>query len=269
MEDAGTGEEMTVKLIEHYGDDLRIVNAARESYDKQSDWLWMCPEHGTPTQRGVFCGQGECSLLGEPGLKPADAGLVGFLMKNRHGTPFEMVDFTFHVECCIGVAREWQRHRIASINERSTRYVEMKPEFYIPKPEHVRTQVGKPGHYRFEPMSPDDANWAIIQMSLYYNDAYAHYQHLLSAGIAKELARNVLPLGLMTGFYFKTNLRSLFNFLALRTAPNALLEIQLEAQAVEEIVKVEVPAAYAAWEKFGKPVGDEFHDCDSTCIEPI
>ena len=155
-----------------------------------------------------------------------------------------------------------------SINERSTRYVEMKPEFYFPKPEHVRTQVGKPGHYRFESLSFEDAVNVQDLMADGYNHAYITYQMLLQKGVAKELARNVLPLGLMTGFYFKTNLRSLFNFLALRTAPNALLEIQIEAQSVEEIVKPLVPVAYAAWEKFGKPVGDEFHDCDTGCIDP-
>jgi thymidylate synthase (FAD) len=212
---------VAVELIDHMGSDLSIVNAARVSFHKRSD------------------------EVGE-----RERGLIGFLMRNRHGTPFEMVQFQFRVRVPIGVAREWQRHRIGSFNEESTRYVEMRPDFYVPPPEAVRVQVGKPGAYTFEPH--EDPDGACILMVDAYNAAYAAYETLLERGVAKELARNVLPLGLLTEFIWSVNLRSLLNFLSLRTAPNALLEIRQEAEQVERLVEPIVPAALASWRECGK-----------------
>lgn len=214
---------MTVQLIETMGDDLSIVNAARVSYAK------------TSTE-----------------LSDADYGLIGYLARNRHGTPFEMVQFKFRVKVPIGVAREWQRHRIGSFNEVSTRYVEMLPEFYIPPLSAVRTQRGKPGHYEMVTVEPVDA--AIIQHSMReaYAAAYTAYQELIAAGVAKELARNVLPLGLYTEFIWSVNLRSVFNFLSLRTHETALLEIRREATNVEGDVKRIVPVAWNAWNENGR-----------------
>lgn len=229
---------MTVTLIDYMGDDLRIVNAARVSYDKRSEW--QIPDLNKP--------DGKPSLV----LKPADVGLIEYLMRERHGTPFEMVTFQFHVECSIGVAREWQRHRIGSFNEVSTRYVEMGNSFYVPGGAQVRCQIGKPGHYTMIPMAEDDSAAISTYMQETYEYVAMRYRHLLASGLAKEVARNVLPLGTMTQFYWQVNLRSLFNFLSLRTAPSALLEIREEALQVESLIYVIVPVALAAWNKHGR-----------------
>lgn len=230
---------MKVELLQTMGDDLTIVNAARVSYAKES--TWAC---GAPRDHQL------CALCGE--LNKADAGLIGYLMKNHHGTPFEMVQFQFRITCPIGVAREWQRHRIGSFNEVSTRYVEMAPDFYLPADHAVRRQVGKPGHYIFETVDAVDASMCRVNMQEAYNAAYAMYKNLLAEGIAKELARNVLPIGLMTQFYWSVNLRSLFNFLMLRNAPTALLEIRELAEEVERLATAIVPEAFGAFAAHGR-----------------
>lgn len=209
---------MAVELIASMGDDLSIVNAARVSFHKRSE------------------------SMGE-----SERGLTGFLMRNHHGTPFEMVQFQFRARVPIGVAREWFRHRIGSFNEESTRYVEMRPDFYVPSPCDVREQVGKPGHYTMQTMEGLKARDAIALMEHCNEKSYESYQKLLDMGVARELARNVLPLGLLTEFVWSVNLRSLFNFLSLRTAPNALLEIRVEAQEVERLADAVVPCAMEAW----------------------
>lgn len=214
---------MQVDLLDSMGSDLSIVNAARVSFAKRS------------------------TEMGE-----REHGLIGFLMRNRHGTPFEMVQFQFRLRVPIGVAREWQRHRIGSFNEESTRYVEMRPDFYVPDADAWRTQVGNPGAYSFEPILPDQALFADLEMNLAYERAYQSYRRLLEIGVARELARNVLPLGLLTEFIWSVNLRSLFNFLSLRTAPNALLEIRLAAEQVEALAEPICPVAFAAWRDNGK-----------------
>ena len=205
------------------GDDLAIVNAARVSYGKTHDHV-----------------------------DESDRGLIGYLARYRHGTPFEMVVFKFRVHVPISVAREWQRHRIGSFNEISTRYVEMLPEFYIPEPEAVRVQTGKPGHYTMEPATRALAEQCKSQMAAAYERSYETYKALLIAGVAKELARNVLPLGMYTEFIWSVNLRALFNFLSLRTADNALYEIRVEAKAVEELISSVVPIAHTAWNTCGR-----------------
>ena len=229
---------MSVELLRSMGDDLAIVNAARVSYAKESDWdieKFAHPHVGYSVA-----------------LRPADDGLINYLMKNRHGTPFEMVVFTFRIKCPIGVSREWMRHRISSFNEVSTRYVEMAPDFYVPRVEDVRAQVGKPGHYVFEPLEPVLAATITRRFERAYELAYQEYLILLEKGVAKELARNVLPLGLMTQFIWTVNLRSLLNFLSLRTHPTALLEIRTEAEQVEAFARAVVPAAMAAWDAHGR-----------------
>lgn len=227
---------MSVELLRYMGDDLSIANAARVSYAKESDWLMLGSEDGAQWRS----------------LRAADEGLINYLMKNRHGTPFEMVQLQFRVKCPIGVSREWMRHRVGSFNEVSTRYVEMAPEFYVPAPEAVRTQVGKPGHYEFIQMQHQRAEEAIYEMEECYGNCYEVYQDLIHRGVAKELARNVLPLGLMTQFIWSVNLRSLFNFLSLRTHETALLEIRTEAGEVERLAQTVAPAAMAAWNANGR-----------------
>lgn len=214
---------MSVELVESMGNDLAIANAARVSYAKHSD-----------------------------SLSAADKGLIGYLARNRHGTPFEMVQFKFGVKVPIGVAREWQRHRIGSFNEVSTRYVEMQPEFYVPPLDAMRGQVGKPGHYQMVELDSAIADQVREVMEVSYKAAYAAYEALIARGVAKELARNVLPLATMTEFIWSVNLRSLFNFLSLRTQETALLEIRREACAVEELIMPLVPVAHKAWVDGGR-----------------
>src|SRR3954447_7123106 len=153
-----------VRLDGHLGDDLSVVNAARVSFGKRSETL-----------------------------ADRDAGLIRFLMRERHGSPFEHNAFRFHVKCPIFVAREWFRHRVGSFNERSARYSEMPDEFYVPAAEDVRTQVGKPGAYSFEPVDPAVAERARERLRAGYESAYGAYQALLADGVAKEVARAVLP----------------------------------------------------------------------------
>lgn len=212
-----------VILEDSYGTDLSIVNAARQSFAKTSD------------------------TMGD-----AEAGLINFLMKNRHGTPFEMVDFRFNIKAPIFVTREWQRHRIASYNEMSGRYTEMKEEFYIPPLAAMRKQVGKPGAYVFETMMFKDAFEGRSYIADAYEDAWIRYKTLLEKGVAKELARLVLPVGIMTQFTYKTNLRSLFNFLSLRNASNAMAEIREYAATMEELIKPIIPVTMEAFEKNGR-----------------
>lgn len=233
---------MGVELIDSMGSDLSIVNAARVSFHKRSEW-WCAGCHNPIRDDNPQ----HVATLSE-----GDRKLIDFLMRNRHATPFEMVDLTFRVRCPIGVAREWMRHRTFSFNEESTRYVEMRPDFYVPAPEDVRTQVGKPGHYTFEPLPASKAAEALECMLNAYGDAYDWYQRLLADGVARELARNVLPLGLLTEFIVKGNLRNWLHFLNLRTAENALLEIRREAQEVERLAETVAPAAMAAWRECGR-----------------
>ncbi len=229
---------MTVTLVDSMGDDLIIVNAARVSHAKKSDWDY------------TFSGTGPNNAT--KSLREADKGLIGYLMRNRHGTPFEMVQFQFHISTFIGVAREWQRHRIGSFNEVSTRYVEMAPEFYHPPDRAVRSQIGKPGHYEMVQMTSHEAEQTQKIMEQAYKDAHRAYLELINHGVAKELARNVLPLGLSTEFYWSVNLRSVFNFLSLRTAPSALYEIREEAYEVERWVNEIAPVALEAFRNNGR-----------------
>lgn len=213
-----------VRLVDQYGDELRIVNFARASYGREKQTF-----------------------------EPSDAKLIEFLLKNRHGTPFEAVDFTFHVKAPITVAREWFRHRIASYNEISGRYVELEDDFYVPQPHRIRRQVGKPGAYTYERITDVDTKVkAVATMIEAYEACYSAYKTLLELGLAKDLARNVLALGLYTQFYFKVNARALMNFLSLRNAPSAMEEIQEYAEALEERMKESLPHTHAAFVKYGR-----------------
>jgi thymidylate synthase (FAD) len=213
-----------VRLDGAMADDLSVVNSARVSFDRRDETL---------TDAGV--------------------GLINFLMRERHGTPFEHNAFRFHIKCPIFVAREWMRHRIGSFNEFSARYSEMPPEFYLPELEHVRSQTGKPGAYTFVPAG-DEAfrDNAVHAMSTSIKQSIRMYNMLLEGGIAKEVARNVLPVSMYTQFYWTVNARSLMNFLSLRTAPAALLEIRQYAEDVETIFASLMPVTYAAWDEHGK-----------------
>lgn len=212
-----------VALERYCGSDIDVVNAARVSYDK----------HVTI-------------------MKERDRGLINYLMRERHGTPFEMVDFTFQIKCPLAVVREWQRHRIASYNEQSGRYTKLEPEFYLPEVEHCRTLVGKPGHYKYETLPSNIANTAIDILADFYFKAEETYDKLVELGLAKEQARLVNPLGIYTKFYFKTNLRSLFNFISLRSDETAMWEIRQYSLAIEDMIWQVAPTCMEAFNKHGR-----------------
>lgn len=207
-----------VRLDAWMADDLSVVNSARVSFGKQ------------------------VKEMGD-----ADKGLINFLMRERHGTPFEHNSFRFHVQCPIFVAREWFRHRIGSFNEFSGRYAEFDPVGYLPSVEEMRTQVGKPGSYTFEPIDTDTAKTAQNYIHDAYTESFATYEKLLEAGIAKEIARIVLPVGVMTEFYWTVNARSLMNFISLRNAQSAQYEIRILALGVEQFFAAKMPITYDAF----------------------
>lgn len=148
----------------------------------------------------------------------AKFGRIDFLMRNRHGTPFEHNAMTFRVEAPIAVFREWHRHRIGvSINEQSGRYVELPPMFYVPPPERPLVQTGKPGAYQYVPGSEEQHRTVVAGIKAQCEQAYHEYKRQLGIGIAKEVARGVLPVYLYSSMYWTCNARSLMAFLSLRT----------------------------------------------------
>lgn len=203
-----------IRLDASCADDLSVVNAARVSFGVQSEEL-----------------------------TDKDKGLIGFLMREKHGTPFEHNFFRFHVKAPIFVAREWFRHRIGwSYNEYSGRYSEITEDGYIPATEQMRSQTGKPGAYTFEPM--DDPQLPIDRIRLSYMTSFNAYRKLLDSGVAKEVARLVLPVGTYTEFYATTNARALMNFINLRGDQTAQWEIQQYANGLEKCLQKAMPVTY-------------------------
>jgi thymidylate synthase (FAD) len=198
--------------------DLSVVNAARVSFARRKEEM-----------------------------DESDEGLIRFLMRDRHGTPFEHNSFRFHIRCPIFVAREWMRHRVGSFNEFSLRYAKASDDFYVPAAEDVRTQVGKPGAYSFETVAPEVADRTRDTMREAYAAAYRAYRAMLDEGIAKEVARAVLPVGIYTEFYWTVNARSIMNFLGLRNHETAQREIRAYAAAVEELWGAHMPVTHAAF----------------------
>jgi thymidylate synthase (FAD) len=180
-------------------------------------------------------------------MDESDAGLIRFLMRERHASPFEHAVFRFHVRCPIFVAREWMRHRWSSFNEFSMRYAKATDDFYVPAAEDVRTQVGKPGAYSFEPVSPELAEQTREELQAVYEQAFATYERLVEAGVAREVARCVLPVGAYTEFYWTVNARSLMNFVSLRSGEMAQREIRRYAEAVETFFAEHMPVTHAAF----------------------
>lgn len=181
-----------------------------------------------------------------------DEGLIRFLMRERHASPFEHNLFRFHVRCPIAVAREWMRHRWSSFNEHSLRYSVAIDDFYVPEPGQVRSQVGKPGAYRFEPLDREAALKVQDLMQKHYQDSWNLYGELLELGVAKELARFVLPVAIYTEFYWTVNARSLMNFISLRNSEAAMWEIRRYAEAVEEFFAELMPVTHRAFVEFGR-----------------
>ena len=218
--------EDTIRVLDHgfvrldgvLASDLSVVNGARVSFARRKDEM-----------------------------DDSDSGLIRFLMRERHGTPFEHNAFRFHIRCPIFVAREWMRHRVGSFNEFSLRYAKATEDFYVPEPEDVRTQVGKPGAYTFETVEPELADETRDALREVYEHAYATYERLVDAGVAREVARSVLPVGAYTEFYWTVNARSLMNFVSLRAAETAQREIRRYAEAVERFLAEHMPVTHAAF----------------------
>jgi len=224
--EGATPQDDTIPVLDHgfvrldasMADDLSVVNAARVSFARRRSEM-----------------------------SESDAGLIRFLMRDRHGTPFEHNSFRFHIRCPIFVAREWMRHRVASYNEFSLRYAKATDDFYIPELEDVRSQVGKPGAYTFEPVDAELAEHTREELRRIYDAAFATYNALVEKGVARELARSVLPVGAYTEFYWTVNARSLMNFLSLRNAETAQREIRQYAKACETFLEGAMPITYAAF----------------------
>ena len=185
-------------------------------------------------------------------MDESDEGLIRFLMRERHASPFEHGVFRFHVRCPIFVAREWFRHRWSSFNEFSLRYAKATEDFYVPEPDDVRTQIGKPGAYSFEPVDDELAERTREEFREVYEEAFATYERLVEAGVARELARSVLPVGAYTEFYWTVNARALMNFVSLRAADAAQREIRKYAEAVEAFFAEKMPVTHAAFEAAGR-----------------
>lgn len=252
-----------VTLEDSMGGDLAIVNAARVSFQKRSTWDYYCKTCGVHIAEDDLYDDYKCMGPDDLGglharasvvrsLREADKGLVNYLMRKKHGTPFEMVQFRFRISANIRVMREWQRHRIGSFNEVSTRYVEMQPEFFIPAHSDVRVQEGKAGHYIMVEASTSMAANVRVMMRESYAISWAYYQELVQSGVAKEVAAYVLPLGTMSEQIWSVNLRSLFNFVALRNHPEALREIRYAAEIVEELARGVCPEAFAVYQVHGR-----------------
>jgi len=213
-----------IRVIDYMGDDGAIVQAARVSYGA-----------GTKHVQN-------------------DEGLIRYLMRHWHSTPFEMCEIKLHVKLPVFVARQWIRHRTANVNEYSARYSILDREFYIPAPEHLAAQSTVNNQGRGEVLQGEEAARVLDLLKSDANRAYDHYEAMLSQdgqqGLARELARMNLPANIYTQWYWKVDLHNLFHFLRLRADPHAQYEIRVYAEAIAACVKDWVPLAYAAFEDY-------------------
>jgi thymidylate synthase (FAD) len=222
---AETRAENVVPVLDHgfvaldaaLASDLAVVNGARVSFNQASEEM---------TER--------------------DAGLIRFLMRERHGSPFEHGYFRFLVKAPLFVVREHHRHRAGhAYNEWSGRYSKMEPEFYVP--DFVRTQVGKPGAYTFEPVDEATRDASRREIEENAQRAFEAYERMLEQGVAKEVARAVLPLSTYTKYYWSCNPRSLMHFCSLRNHEAAQYEIRQYAAAAESFLERQMPLTHAAF----------------------
>jgi thymidylate synthase (FAD) len=188
-----------------------------------------------------------------------DRGLINYLMRDRHGSPFEHNSMTFYVQAPIFVFREFMRHRMASYNEESGRYRELRPVFYVPARERNLVQVGKPGAYEFLPGSEEQFAIVDAETRAASIQAYEAYQRMLDAGIAREVARGILPVNIFSSMYVTVNSRSLMNFLSLRTKVEGThfpsfpqREIEMCAEKMEAIWTGLMPLTHAAFNANGR-----------------
>lgn len=177
-------------------------------------------------------------------------GLINFLYRERHMSPFEHGSFTFFIDTPIFVAREFMRHRTFSYNETSGRYKELEPRFYLINDDRPVVQKGKVGAYRFDGGDAEQYGHVYASTTLAYSSAWEAYQNMLGRGVAREVARNVLPVGTMTQFYATANPRNIMQFLLLRNDPNALAEIRQVAEVIEAVFAKEMPLTYKAFKKY-------------------
>ena len=221
-----------VRVIDYMGDDGAVVQAARVSY-------------GRGTRR-----------------TSEDAGLIRYLMRHRHSTPFEMCEIKYHVKLPIFVARQWIRHRTANVNEYSARYSILDREFYIPAPEQLAAQSEVNRQGRGDVLQGEEAAAVLRMLTQDASDTYAHYAHMLNEnpdgtptdptrrGLARELARMNLTLNTYTQWYWKADLHNLLGFLSLRADPHAQYEIRVYADAMLETVRAWVPETFRAFMDF-------------------
>ena len=221
-----------VRVIDYMGDDGAVVQAARVSY-------------GRGTRR-----------------VSEDAGLIRYLMRHRHSTPFEMCEIKFHVKLPIFVARQWIRHRMANVNEYSARYSILDREFYIPAPEHLAAQSSTNRQGRGEVLQGDEAAEVLHLLRQDASLTYDHYAHMLNEtpdgqsadparqGLARELARMNLTLNTYTQWYWKADLHNLLGFLSLRADSHAQYEIRAYAEAMLGAVQAWVPLTHQAFQDY-------------------
>ncbi|MGY0483253.1 FAD-dependent thymidylate synthase [Endobacter medicaginis] len=218
-----------VRVIDYMGDDAAIVQAARVSY-----------------------GRGTRKVS-------EDTGLIRYLMRHRHSTPFEMCEIKYHIKLPIFVARQWIRHRTANVNEYSARYSILDREFYLPAPQHLAAQSSSNRQGRGEVLEGDQAEAVLDLLRQDAVRCYDHYAEMINEGegadpsrpgLARELARMNLTLNTYTQWYWKADLHNLLHFLALRIDPHAQYEIRVYAEAMLQTVRAWVPAACAAFEDY-------------------
>ncbi len=210
------------RLVDYMGDDLSIVRAARVSYDAE----WRAGED-----------QG------------SDARLISYLMKHRHTTPFEAVEFQFEIFAPIFVFRQWHRHRTWTYNELSARYKELPEVFYVPAPEVIGEQAttNKQGRQVGEPGLVEQRRREVEHYRVACEAAFGEYRRLLTVGWPRELARSVLPFSTYSHMFAKVNLANLLKFLDLRCDAHAQYEIRVYADALRKMARLVVPAAMAAY----------------------
>ena len=228
-------EDMSVELVKSSASDADVVWAARVS----------------------TAGDKSLEDVGSDASK--SEGLINYLARERHGSPFEHTSMTFFISAPIFVFREFMRHRIASYNEESGRYRELKPVFYVPSKERKLVQIGKAGSYTFIDGNAEQYEITVKSIKETCKLAYANYQKMLDAGVAREVARAVLPVTLYSSMYVTMNARALMNFLSLRTARDGShfpsypqREIEMVAEKMEAEFAKLMPITYGAFEKSGR-----------------
>ena len=213
-----------IRVVDYMGDDTAICQAARVSYGK-----------GTKSVQN-------------------DEGLIRYLMRHWHSTPFEMCEVKLHVKLPVFVARQWIRHRTANVNEYSARYSILDREFYIPAPEHIAAQSVVNSQGRGEALTGAEAARVLDILKTDSERSYDNYQAMISddgqRGLARELARMNLPANIYTQWYWKVDLHNLLHFLRLRADAHAQYEIRVYADAICSVVADWVPFAYAAFEDY-------------------